>query len=388
MDYSTPFLNVCNGSAPPKNSSAWKSSSPTTTPHASKSSAAVAAPLSSWEKVYKALSEPWKRIVLSEELFGSPGAEETPQRLAELDAAVQAACQQDPQRMVAATDAEMLATRCRDEIAAIGKQRRETQTQFDACPKKARVNGSPLPRLWGKDANWPMAIGLAACGVGATGFFGVELANATVLALTASWPFTDTPWTALLFTSAFVAGPFGLLWWGEASAPPRFKRRLTALRRVTSIAVGAMSVVAFGLAVGLEHGEVMPAYGEPEPWGVPLPLLTVLSVSMLALLLLAAKSGATSCWDRLRGVAVIDNPRREELRLTLQRLDNALAEPNERAVPANKLAERLQADLVANQQVARQRLRKAIAEASAQSRRRDAERRLCQAQADMDRQSE
>jgi hypothetical protein len=65
-----------------------------------------------------------------------------------------------------------------------------------------------------------------------------------------------------------------------------------------------------------------------------------------------------------------------------------LAEPNERVVPANKLTERLQADLVANQEVARQRLRKAIAEAAAQSRRRDAERRLRQAQAEMDRQSE
>lgn len=388
MDVSPPLLNVCNGSAPPKNPSPWKNWTITSAPSTTKSAAAAVGPLSSWEKVYKALGEPWKRIVLSEELFGSPGAEETPQRLAELDAAVQAICQQDPQRVVAATDAEMLAARCRDEIAAINSERRETQAELDACPKKARITGSPVPRLWGPGANWPMAIGLAACGVSATGFFGVELANATVLALTASWPFTDTPWTALLFTSAFVAGPFGLLWWGEASAPPRLKRGLIATRRVTSIAVGAMSVVAFGLAVGLEHGEVMPAYGEPEPWSVPLPMLTVLSVSMLALLLLAAKSGVTACWDRLRGVAVIDNPRREELLLTLKRLDRTLAEPNERVVPANKLTERLQADLVANQEVARQRLRKAIAEAAAQSRRRDAERRLRQAQAEMDRQSE
>ncbi len=388
MDVSTPFLNGHHGAAPPKNPNPWKTAPSSPAPHPPKSSVTTPVPHPADEEILKALGETWKRIDLGKEFFEPTGDEAIAERLAELDVEVKAACEEDPQRVMAAAIGKKYAARCQSAIAALKSELRQVQDEIAVCPTTIVHIESPLPRLWGEGANWPWVVGVAACGVGATGFFGVEMVNATQLALSASWPFTETPWAAFLFASAFVAGPFSLLWWSEASAPPPLKDRLLTARRNISIALGATAVVAYGLGVGLEHGEVAPVFGEPEPWSMPVPALTVLSVSLLSLTMLAAKSGFAYCWDRLRGVEEIENPRLAELQKSALRLEGELAAPTESQVLADSLSSRLTADLVKNQKSARRRLRKAIAEESKLARRREAERRLRQAQAEMDRESD
>lgn len=382
MEVLTPSLPQRNGSKPPKNPAEW-TIDPPAAPARQTIHGAGSSPVDPLEeRVSKALGERLEPIELPESFLAASGLEETPQQLAELDVAVGALCRQEPQRARAAADAEALAHRANGRIAVMGEQRREAREALGKCPRRVRRTQTKTPSLTGGDAYRPMVVTAGVLGLLLVLLFGIEQANATLLATTASWPFTETIGTAFLFTVGFVVGPFGLLWWAEASAAPRLKKRLIAARRWVSLGVAAASLIAFGLAVGLEHGEVTPMFDEPEPWGVPVPLLTALSVSMLALTMLAGKSGLAACWNSLCGVELVANPQLEELRKAISGLDEAIAAPTTQLVLAKKLLSRLEADIQTHQTDARQRLRMAIEQAAKESRRRDIERRLRLARAE------
>jgi hypothetical protein len=172
------------------------------------------------------------------------------------------------------------------------------------------------------------------------------------------------------------------LWYAEASASGATKRRLVTARRWASVAVGVSGLVAFGLAIGLEHGELSYDEEAGSGWGVPTALLTLLSVSMLALTMLAAKSAFASCWGRLCGVETVANPRYAEALEALRNIEEGLAAPQEELCLSQKVQQRLAADIVKQQAIARERLRRSLEEMRLVERRRAAEQRLRVAQSD------
>lgn len=385
MDVSPPSLSNCNGTRTPKSSAGWAIEPPTSVPKPTPDAvvSTPADPLS--EQVNKALTAPLTPLVIPETLYDAPGVEETTQRMEELEDAVKAICQEDPQRAAYAADGEALVLRANGEMAAIQDTRQQVASVIARCPKRVRRPKTAIPTLGKSTTNAPMAWAAKATLSGLIVLLLLELSNAVWMSMNSGWPFTEYLFGAVLFTTVFVVGPFSLLWWAEASAPRLVKERLVATRRWTSIAVAASSMIAFGLAVGLEHTDVIPAYDEPEPWSVPLPALTVLSVTMLALTMLAGKSAFAACWDRLRGMETVDNPQLAELTRVLDDLDRAMAIAVAQWMRAKKLVARLEADVQTHQTIARQALRAAIETAAEEWRRRDVQRRLRQVQAELDR---